>query len=106
MTTQPAVTPTPDKKAEAKSSSEKIPSTVVTKFYDEHGALHAVGSSVNYTPKEDMPYPWPLLRPKDESLEEELEAEYKAYHKEKMKKINARGSIRSAFENLSRMQED
>ena len=42
MTTQPAVTPTPDKKAEAKSSSENIPSTVVTKFYDEHGALHEI----------------------------------------------------------------
>lgn len=92
--------------AEPKSSTAPIESVVVQKFYDDNGALIEEGRPYQYFPKKDKPYPWPILRPKNEDLADELKAEYDEYHARKMDKINARSSIRGAFESLANMREE
>lgn len=96
-------TPAPAKPA---SKTDVIPSTAVQKFYSPDGQLVSEGQPYNYTPEPDKPYPWPLLRPQDAKLSEDLEDEYLEAQEKKMKRIESRTSIRSAFEHLSRMQDD
>lgn len=75
-------------KPAGKSSSESIPSTCVKRFYDKHGRLVREGSDYVYEREENLPYPWPVLRPKDEALAEPLKKEYQSFHEDKLNQIN------------------
>lgn len=70
---------------------EPIPSTVVKKFYAPNNQMMEVGQPYVYSPDESeeaLPYPWPLIRPQDKSLEKELREEYDTWHKAKLANIN------------------
>ncbi len=83
-----------------KAKSELIQCTVIKKFFSEENQLLEPGAPYNYTPKDDEPFPWNLLRPNDSSLEEELEKEYKEFKKDKQKEIRKSQDIRTALSTL------
>ena len=66
----------------AKSSGEPIESVVVKKHQSDEGVILEAGATIYYQQKEGQPYPWPLLRPVDEKLHQDLKAEYDEYSEE------------------------
>lgn len=85
--------------AKPKASSEPIPSTCIKKFYSKDMQLVTEGTPFVFTREDDEPYPWPLLRPNDTSLEKELRKEYLDYKKDKEKNLKNRTSLSSALRN-------
>jgi hypothetical protein len=84
----------------AKSKGEPIESVVLKKYYSDEGALIEVGSTVYYEPKENQPYPWPLMRPVNKSLEKELEADYNDYMDEKNEMLRQNADSQDAVRRL------
>jgi len=74
------------------SKGEPIESVVVKRHQNDEGALLEVGSTVYYQPREDRPYPWPLLRPKDDKFAADLEDEYLDFMDAKDAEMAKRGA--------------
>lgn len=72
------------------ASSEPIPSTVKKRFYDENMRLVREGATYVYVPKKNLPYPWPLMEPKDQKLHKKLKAQYEDYKEAKREDLRTR----------------
>lgn len=84
------------------STGEPIESIVVKKFTTELGAVLEPGQSHLYQPVEGRPYPWPLIRPKDEKLAKELEADWNDYQDEKIRTVLRRATAEDVVRALAR----
>jgi len=92
-------------------SLEPIESVVVKKFYAPNNQMMEVGQPYVYSPDENedeakrLPYPWPLLRPQNKSLEKELSKEYFDWKAIKDENINlkADGSGGDAILQLAKL---
>lgn len=58
------------------ASMQTIPSVCVKKYFSEDGATVEVGTKVVFERTKDNFYPYRIMRPLDESLDLELQAEY------------------------------
>ena len=58
------------------ASMQLIPSRCVKKHFNEDGATVEVGTKIVFKRTEDNFYPYPIMRPVDETLDLELQAEY------------------------------
>lgn len=92
--------PTTTKPDEPKAKSEIIQCTVIKKFYTEDQQLLEPGAPYNYTPKDDEPFPWNILRPNDDSLADSLEKEYKKHKRDKQNDLRSKQDIRTALNTL------
>ncbi len=90
-------------KAEAKASKEPIESVAVRAFYTDENKFVAEGERYFYYTVEDQPYPWANIRPVDQSLHKSLEAEFRQFKKDKMRRLEDKDSLRAA---LSRIGEE
>lgn len=100
-----------DQKAEAekkaKSSSEQIPSICIQPFYDSQARYVSVDQTYVWQ-SEELPndpgeysvYPWPLLRPLDETLADDLRKEWQEYEKANKAKANAAAATRAKLRSL------
>lgn len=84
----------------ARSSGAPIESVVLKKYYSDKGALVEPGATVYYQQKENEPYPWPLMRPVNKSLEKELEADYNDFMDEKNAKLKQNADSQDAVRRL------
>lgn len=82
--------PTNQSAEKPESRGEPIESTVIKKHYTKKGALIEPGATVYYQPVEGEPYPWPLMRPVDEKLNERLKGEYDEAQEAKQKMMAER----------------
>lgn len=84
-----------------KSRGTPIESVVVKKHYNEKGALIETGSTIYYQPLEGKPYPWPLMRPVDNSLNDKLQGEYDDAMEEKRAEMRKRSSTDELVRRIS-----
>lgn len=98
---QSAQNPTNQSAEKPESRGEPIESTVIKKHYSKKGALIEPGATVYYQPVEGEPYPWPLMRPVDEKLNDRLKGEYDDAQAEKQKMMDDRNDREAIINRLA-----
>lgn len=79
---------------EPESKGKPIECIVVKTMYTEDGRLLTPDQGFVYQPKADQPFPWPIIRPRDEKLGDKLKEEWDNYSKEKRADLKDRRLMR------------